>query len=63
MTQHGFRSTQNWRLQPFMQSGPTLDLVFAGVATDLLGGYTLNANFTAPQYQVAAQYTICPQAS
>jgi len=45
---------------PFNQSGPTLDLVFAGVATDLdsLGGYTLTTDFIVPQYQIAAQYTV-----
>ena len=45
---------------PFNQSGPTLDLSFAGVVTDQLdpNGYTLNTNFITPQYQIAAQYVI-----
>jgi hypothetical protein len=45
---------------PFNQSGPTLDLSFAGVVTDNTApnGYTLTTNFITPQYQVAAQYTI-----
>ena len=45
---------------PFNQSGPTLDLSFAGVVTDNTdpNGYTLTTNFITPQYQVAAQYTI-----
>lgn len=48
---------------PFAQSGPTLDLTFAGVPTDPLGvssltDYTLNANFIGPQYQIAAQYVV-----
>lgn len=45
---------------PFGQLGPTLDLSFAGTVTDLSdpNGYTLNTNFIAPEYQVAAQYTI-----
>lgn len=45
---------------PFGQLGPTLDLSFAGTVTDLSdpNGYTLNTDFVAPEYQVAAQYTI-----
>jgi len=45
---------------PFSQLGPTLDLSFAGVVTDLTdpNGYTLNTNFIAPQYQIAAQYVV-----
>jgi len=45
---------------PFGQLGPTLDLSFAGTVTDTgdPNGYTLNTNFIAPQYQVAADYTI-----
>jgi hypothetical protein len=45
---------------PFGQLGPTLDLSFAGTVTDTNdpNGYTLNTNFIAPQYQVAADYTI-----
>jgi hypothetical protein len=45
---------------PFSQPGPTLDLSFAGVVTDLTdpNGYTLNTNFIAPQYQIAAQYVV-----
>ena len=45
---------------PFNQLGPTLDLSFAGVVTDLTdpNGYTLNTNFIAPQYQIAAQYVV-----
>ena len=45
---------------PFNQSGPTLDLSFAGVVTNLSdpNGYTLTTDFIVPQYQVAAQYTI-----
>ena len=48
---------------PFNQSGPTLDLTFAGVPTDPLGvtsltDYTLSTDFIVPQYQIAAQYSI-----
>jgi hypothetical protein len=45
---------------PFNQSGPTLDLSFAGVVTDQSdpNGYTLNTNFIIPQYQIAAQYVV-----
>ena len=48
---------------PFFQSGPTLDLVFAGVPTDPLGAatltdYTLDLNFVVQTYNVAEQYTI-----
>ena len=45
---------------PFNQSGPTLDLTFAGVPTDLSdpNGYSLSTDFIVPQYQIAAQYSI-----
>ena len=45
---------------PFNQLGPTLDLSFTGVVTDLTdpNGYTLNTDFIIPQYQIAAQYLI-----
>jgi len=45
---------------PFNQLGPTLDLSFAGVVTDLTdpNGYTLNTDFIIPQYQIAAQYVV-----
>lgn len=45
---------------PFNQTGPTLDLAFAGVVTNLSdpNGYTLNTNFITPQYQIAAQYVV-----
>jgi hypothetical protein len=44
---------------PFAQLGPTLDLVFAGVATSLLAdSATIELSFTAQSYQVAAQYAI-----
>jgi len=45
---------------PFNQSGPTLDLSFAGAVTDLSdpNGYTLTTDFIVPQYQIAAQYSI-----
>jgi hypothetical protein len=48
---------------PFGQLGPTLDLSFVDGATGVTDlsnptGYTLNTNFIAPEYQVAAQYAI-----
>ena len=45
---------------PFAQIGPTLDLVFAGVATNPTDpyAYTLNANFIVPQYQIAVNYSV-----
>jgi hypothetical protein len=45
---------------PFNQLGPTLDLSFTGVVTDLTdpNGYTLNTDFIIPQYQIAAQYVV-----
>lgn len=44
---------------PFFQNGPTLDLVFAGVATTLLtNDPTINLDLTGQAYQVAAQYSI-----
>jgi len=44
---------------PFAQLGPTLDLVFAGVATTpITGGTTIDLSFTAQSYQVAAQYAV-----
>jgi len=45
---------------PFGQTGPTLDLSFAGTVTNTSdpNGYTLETNFITPQYQVAADYTI-----
>ena len=45
---------------PFNQLGPTLDLAFPGVVTDLTdpNGYTLNTDFIIPQYQIAAQYVV-----
>ena len=45
---------------PFNQTGPTLDLSFAGAVTDLSdpNGYTLTTDFIVPQYQIAAQYSI-----
>ena len=48
---------------PFAQLGPTLDLVFAGTATDPLDvasttDDTLSLNFTAEAYQIAAQYAV-----
>jgi len=48
---------------PFNQLGPTLDLSFVDGATnvgDQLGPdtYTLNTDFTTPEYQVAAQYAV-----
>lgn len=44
---------------PFNQTGPTLDLVFAGVATTpIVGGPTIILGFTDQTYQVAAQYAV-----
>jgi len=48
---------------PFAQSGPTLDLTFAGNPTDLLtasttAGYTLNTFFTPETYQIAVPYAV-----
>jgi len=48
---------------PFGQLGPTLDLSFVDGATGVTDlsnptGYTLNTNFIAPEYQVAAQYAV-----
>ena len=45
---------------PFNQLGPTLDLSFTGVVTDLTNpnGYTLNTDFIIPQYQIGVQYAI-----
>ena len=45
---------------PFNQDGATLDLSFTGTAGDLSGAdtYTLNTDFTTPEYQVAAQYAV-----
>lgn len=43
----------------FNTTGPTLDLVFAGVATTpITGGTTIDLSFTAQSYQVAAQYAV-----
>jgi hypothetical protein len=41
-------------------SGPTLDLVFAGISNDLLDptSYTLTTDFTTPQYQIGVQYAV-----
>lgn len=44
---------------PFAQLGPTLDLVFAGVVSDLPNtGPSLDMNFTSQTYQIGVQYTI-----
>jgi hypothetical protein len=46
-------------VDPFAQTGPALDLVFAGVPSDLLSpSYTLTTDFVAPQYEIGAQYAI-----
>ena len=43
----------------FNTTGPTLDLVFAGVATSLLADSgTIELGFATQSYQVAAQYAI-----
>lgn len=44
---------------PFNQTGVTLDLVFAGVATTpIVDGPTITLGFTNQTYQVAAQYVV-----
>jgi hypothetical protein len=48
---------------PFNQNGPTLDLSFIGTAPSVTNlsdpnGFTLDANFIVPQYQIAAEYVI-----
>jgi hypothetical protein len=48
---------------PFAQLGPTLDLVFAGVPTNLLAtatvdDYSLSLGFTTETYQTAVQYAV-----
>lgn len=48
---------------PFAQLGPTLDLVFAGIATNLsatagVDDFSLDLNFVSDTYQIAAPYTI-----
>lgn len=67
LSYHGRRNVGNSPAgsgtNPFFQSGPTLDLVFVGVATDPLDTAsttddTLNLAFLSQTYQVAAQYAI-----
>jgi hypothetical protein len=48
---------------PFNQNGPTLDLSFIGTAPSVTNlsdpnGFTLDADFIVPQYQIAAEYVI-----
>lgn len=44
---------------PFAQLGPTLDLVFAGVVSDLPNtGPSLGMNFTSQTYQIGVQYAV-----
>ena len=44
---------------PFAQLGPTLDLVFAGVVTNLPNtGVSLDLDFVPQTYQIGVQYAI-----
>ena len=58
LSYHNRRSAGGYN--PFSQLGPTLDLIFAGNVTNLSdpNGFTLDANFLAPQYLIGEQYTI-----
>ena len=58
LSYHNRRSAGGYN--PFSQLGPTLDLIFAGIVTNLSdpNGFTLDANFLAPQYLIGEQYII-----
>ena len=44
---------------PFAQLGPTLDLVFAGVVTNLPNtGVSLDLDFVPQTYQIGVQYVV-----
>jgi len=44
---------------PFNQPGATLDLVFAGVVSDLPNtGPSLDLNFASQTYQIGVQYAV-----
>jgi hypothetical protein len=53
-------SSGGWRNGPFAQSGPTLDLIFSDPASSgsVSNNLSINLDFTAQTYQVAAQYMV-----